>query len=89
MTRESDVEEYLHKRVEARGGTYRRVAWIGRRHAPDDRIMLPGNCFWAECKRPKNPSVRARQFAEHERMRALGERVEVIYSFDDVDRLIP
>lgn len=89
MLRESDIEDYLHKRVESRGGIYRRVAWIGRAHAPDDRIMLPGNCFWAECKKPVKPSIRARQLAEHNRMRAAGERVEVILSFDDVDRLIP
>ena len=91
--RESDIEDYLHERVASRGGEHRRVAWIGRANAPDDRIMLPGNCFWAECKAPgvvMKATARGRaQLREHARMRAAGERVEVISSFEDVDRLIP
>ena len=86
--RESDIEDYLHKRVESRGGIYRRAAWVGRSSCPDDRVMLPGNCFWAECKRP-GEVPRPDQLREHERMRAAGERVEVVSSFADVDRLIP
>jgi hypothetical protein len=88
MIRESDIENYLHARVRARGGDYRRASWIGRSGCPDDRIMLPGNCFWAECKRP-GETPRPDQLREHARMRALGERVEVVSSFEDVDRLIP
>jgi hypothetical protein len=93
MTSEADIEDYLHTRVKERGGEYRRTSWIGRSNAPDDRIMLPGNCFWAECKAPDvvmSDTARGRaQLREHARMRALGERVEVIASFEDVDRLIP
>lgn len=93
MIRESDIENYLHERVKERGGEHRRTSWIGRSNAPDDRIMLPGNCFWVECKAPgvkMSDTARGRaQLREHARMRALGERVEVVASFEDVNRLIP
>lgn len=36
---EADIEDYLHKRVAQLGGEHRRVKWIGRDSAPDDRIM--------------------------------------------------
>ena len=49
---EREIEAYLHRRVREAGGDYRRTEWIGRANGPDDRIMLPGNCFWAECKAP-------------------------------------
>lgn len=40
--RESDIENYLVKRVKALGGEVRKVKWIGRRGAPDRLVMLPG-----------------------------------------------
>lgn len=86
MMSESDIEDYLHARVKAAGGEHRRVMWQGRSNAPDDRCMVPGNCFWAECKEegggPKMktyPRGRA-QLREHTRMRMLGE---VVYVFDN------
>ncbi len=39
--RESDVEDYLVKRVKAMGGEVRKVQWIGRNSAPDRLVMLP------------------------------------------------
>ena len=39
--RESDIEEYLVKRVKELGGEIRKVKWIGRRGAPDRVVMLP------------------------------------------------
>lgn len=86
--KERDIESYLHARVEALGGTHRRVKWLGRAGAPDDRIMLavwPG-CCWVECKRPGQKPTAA-QAREHERMRALGEKVYVVASIEDVDAL--
>lgn len=79
---EADVEAYFTKRVVALGGEVRKVAWVGRRNAPDKFAMLPGSFpnFWVEFKRPgftMNAHVEA-QFREHDRMRALGEIVHVI-----------
>jgi hypothetical protein len=89
---ESDVEDYLHDRVKALGGDYRRVNWMGRKNAPDDRVMLPGQCFWAECKAPDASMNTARvraQLREHKRMRDLGETVHLFDSFASIDKVLP
>lgn len=41
--RERDIERYLRRRVREAGGAVRKVRWIGRKHAPDDLVMLPGH----------------------------------------------
>lgn len=99
--RERDIERYLVKRVKALGGEVRKVQWIGRRGAPDRVVMLPGilvlknkkpwtpagRAIWVELKAPgKKPE--AYQLREHKRMRAMGQRVEVIDSIEGVDALL-
>ena len=90
LLRESVVEKALVKRIELLGGETRKVAWIGRRNAPDRFIMLPGpqKNFWAECKRP-GKDAEAAQWREHERLRACGEIVLVIDSLEAIDRWFP
>lgn len=39
--RESKIEAYLVERVKDLGGEVRKVAWPGRRGAPDRLVMLP------------------------------------------------
>lgn len=65
--RESDIEDYLVKRVKAMGGEVRKVQWIGRNGAPDRFVMLPpkfvreagdvlvyeGLGVWVEVKSPE------------------------------------
>lgn len=86
MPRESDIEDYAVKRVKAAGGQIRKVKWIGRNGAPDRRIMLLWRCCWVEFKAPgEKPD--AGQKREHDRMRAMGEDVIVIDSFEGVDEL--
>jgi hypothetical protein len=101
---ERDIEDYLTKRVKAMGGEVRKVQWIGRNSAPDRLVMLPvwepspGNryarTFWVELKNPKTvvtfpADARERaQHREHERMRALGQRVEVIGTLYQVEELL-
>lgn len=62
--RESVIEDYLRKRVAELGGEVRKVKWIGRNRAPDERVMLPAmpvevdgitfeaapRSFWVEVK---------------------------------------
>jgi hypothetical protein len=82
--RESKVEGHLIKRVgECRGET-RKVEWIGRNHAPDRRVMLPGYCCWVETK-ASGKKAREAQAREHERMRKYGEIVYVINTTQGVD----
>lgn len=87
MTRESDIESYLVERVKSLGGEVRKVKWIGRNSAPDRVVMLPDLTVWVELKAP-GEKCRPNQIREHERMRRMGQRVEVIDSFDGVDALL-
>jgi hypothetical protein len=88
MTRESDIEKYLVKRVKDVGGQIRKAQWVGHVGAPDRRVMLPNRMpIWTELKAPgKKPEPH--QIREHNRMRRLGELVEVIDSYEAVDNLI-
>lgn len=93
--RERDIERHLVKRVEALGGEVRKVSWVGRRGAPDRLAMLPqrlgriedGRTVWIELKAP-GVQPEPHQLREHERMRGLGQRVEVIDSIEGVERLL-
>ena len=82
--RERDIEAYLVKQVKAAGGEIRKVKWIGRRGAPDRRVMMPGRCCWVELKRPGLDAT-DNQAREHARMRSQGETVLVIDSAIAVD----
>lgn len=84
---EKDIEDYLTRRVLEAGGEVRKVAWLGRKHAPDRRVMHPRLRCWVELKRP-DAKPRPGQLREHERMRRMGEDVRVIDSFEGVDELI-
>jgi hypothetical protein len=95
--RESEIEDYLVKRVKAMGGEVRKVQWVGRIGAPDRLVMLPfkhslysgrlKTTVWVELKAP-GAKPRPSQLREHERMRAMGQRVEVIDSLEKVEELL-
>lgn len=92
--RESDIEKYLIKITKSYGGESRKVKWIGRDSAPDRIVMVARRMpFWVEVKPPggkatfpKNAHER-KQAREHERMRKMGQVVEVVDSYDGVDEL--
>ena len=95
--KESAIENYLVERVKALGGEVRKVSWIGRKGAPDRLVMLPGCVrfggddyrppIWIELKAP-GEKAKPHQAREHERMRRMGQRVEVIDSFEGVDEAL-
>jgi hypothetical protein len=86
--RERQIEAYLVKRVKAMGGEVRKVQWVGRNGAPDRLVMLPRpTTVWVELKAP-GEKPRPSQLREHERMRAMGQRVEVIDSLEGVEALL-
>jgi hypothetical protein len=101
--RESKIEKYLVQRVKALGGEVRKVNWIGRRGAPDRLVMLPARCaattldcawcsptgqaIWVELK-ATGVQAEPHQLREHKRMRAMGQRVEVVDSFQRVDEVL-
>ncbi len=85
--RENVIEQYLVERVKALGGEVRKVHWIGRNGAPDRIAMLPDRTVWVELKAP-GEKCRPHQIREHERMRRMGQRVEVVDSFEGVDEVL-
>lgn len=101
--RESEIEKYLVKRVKELGGEVRKVKWIGRMGAPDRVVWLPteytmdgrvdwghewwSRSFWCEVKRP-GEKPEPHQLREHARMRKMGQRVEVVDSFEAVDSVL-
>ena len=94
--REREIEAYLVKRVKEVGGECRKVQWIGRHGAPDRLVMLPAHkahdiftypTIWVELKAP-GEKARPSQVREHERMRAMGQRVVVIDSIEGVEELL-
>lgn len=85
--RESIIEQYLVLRVESMGGEVRKVRWIGRRGAPDRLVMMPNMRAWVELK-ATGVKPAPHQLREHKRMRAMGERVEVVDSLEGVDALL-
>ena len=103
VRRESQIETHLVRRVKALGGEVRKVEWIGRNGAPDRLVMLPESfskgldgfsTIWVELKAPgkaakfpANAHERA-QHREHERMRKMGQRVEVVDSYERIEEVL-
>jgi hypothetical protein len=101
--REAVIERHAVKRAKALGGEIRKVTWQGRRGAPDRLLMLParrltgsidcawcnprGVAIWVEFKAP-GVKPEPHQLREHERMRAMGQRVEVIDSIEAFEELV-
>ena len=93
--RESEVERYLVKRIEALGGTCEKFKSPNRRFVPDRIIFWPAGLFtfapvpvFVEVKAPgKEPN--AGQQRDHDRRRAAGYVVYVIDSKEQVDEIWP
>lgn len=84
--RESDIEDYLVKRVKACGGEVRKLKWIGRNSAPDRVVLLNGIAF-VEIKAPKKKPTAA-QRRELARLENNGVGATYVSSFAEVDRVI-
>lgn len=93
--REAEIEKYLVERAKALGGEVRKVRWIGRRGAPDRLVMLPDDprtgqwaaTIWVELKAP-GQKPKPHQLREHERMRRMGQCVEVVDSIERVEEVL-
>jgi hypothetical protein len=88
VVREVRIEDYLVDEMAKIGFRCDKYKTPGRRNAPD-RICLgyPGWIFFVECKRPNKWPTDA-QFREHERLRKMGFRVEVVNTKEQVDDLV-
>jgi hypothetical protein len=102
FVKEREIENYLVRRVREVKGEVRKVKWIGRRGAPDRLVMLPAvpaltgfelvgaqpaRTIWVELKAP-GEKPKQHQVREHERMRAMGQHVEVVDSIEGVELLM-
>lgn len=85
--RESTIENYLVERTKAAGGECRKLRWIGRNGAPDRIVMLNGQVIFIELKAP-GEKAKPHQVREHERMRRMGQRVEIVDSCERVDEVL-
>jgi hypothetical protein len=83
---EAKVEKYLVDGVKARGGMCPKFNDPGRRGAPDRIVCLPGHAaYFVELKRPKIGKLDTHQTRYHDDLRAAGQRVWVIWSYEEVD----
>ena len=85
--RESQIESYLVERTKAAGGECRKLKWISRHGAPDRLVMLNGKAIFIELKAP-GEKAKPHQVREHERMRRMGLRVEIVDSCERVDEVL-
>lgn len=88
--RENAIERYFKKRVKETGGIERKVIWQGRHGAPDRMAGWPvtGKHGLVELKRPEGGVLEAHQVREHDRLRAIGFRVDVISTREEVDAYV-
>lgn len=86
---ETEVERYLRRRVEERGGLCVKFIPDYARGFPDRVLMLPGGTLvWVETKRPEGGRLSPAQNVVHVLLRRLGQRVEVAWTKEQVDQLV-
>ena len=86
---ESEVEGYLRERVEKVGGKCIKFIPDFSRGFPDRIVILPhGVLVWVETKRPVGGHIDPAQNVQHVLLRRLGQRVEVVWTREEVDALL-
>ena len=85
MEFERDVEQYLVREVERRGGA---CIKLGQNGWPDRVVLLPsGWCAWCELKRSGGELAPLQQL-RIKSLRIMGQRVRVLWSKKDVDTFL-
>lgn len=90
-TGKTGLEAYLIKRVKEKGGSRRKLKFIGVNGAPDQLVKLKKwrRTKLVEVKKPKGGVLALRQKREHEKLRKdFGFDVVVIYTKEDVEELL-
>lgn len=89
MDRERDVEQTLRELVRRAGGRCEKFIPDADSGMPDRLILLPGGVLlWVETKRPKGGRLSALQRYQHEQLRRLGQRVEVVWTKEQARELV-
>ena len=86
---EAQLENYLVKRVEERGGITAKMTIQGRRGWPDRLVILPGNAIaLIELKKPKSGRWSTIQLAMFSRLGHLGVNLGRLNSTEQIDRFL-
>lgn len=92
--REVKVEDYLVAQCAKHGAVAEKFKSPAKRSVPDRLVMWPdrprglaAEITFVECKRPGEEPTPG-QKRDHDRRRALGFRVDVVATFEDVDAYI-
>lgn len=89
MILERDIERRLVRNVEAAGGLCVKFIPDNRAGMPDRLVLLPGGVVaWCETKKPKGGELSAVQLYRHKELRALGQRVYVVWTAEDADAIV-
>ncbi len=88
MTPASRLQSYLKRRTRDNQGEYRKLAWVGRRAAPDCLIDFGfPHIALVEVKAGED-RLSVLQEREIARLRARGWSVHVARTIDDIDRIV-
>lgn len=86
---EKEVESYLVRQVEDRGGQCLKWTSPGTAGLPDRIVLLPGGrIFFVELKRPKGSRVGALQTYWKRVLQRLGFRHYIAYTKDSIDLMM-
>jgi len=86
---EKDVETYLKKQVEGRGGKCLKFPAVYEEGIPDRLVILPqGRIAFVELKRPKGGKLSAIQKYQIEGLKALGCKVFVLKNYKEIDEML-
>jgi len=82
---ERDIEKALIRKVKSLGGMCEKYTSPSRRSVPDRLVSMPGgDIIFVEVKRPGGKVTEA-QKRDHLKRRALGFKVIVVDSYEDVE----
>lgn len=88
-TLENEVENFLRCEVEKHGGRCQKFLPDYARGWPDRIVLLPdGVLVWVETKRPVGGVLDGPQLVAHEILRRLGQRVEVVWTKAEAEKLV-
>lgn len=86
---EKSIETKLKKEVEKMGGLCLKWVSPGFSGVPDRKCLLPGGFEWlVETKKPKTGVLSERQKLVHGQLRALGFKVDVVWSMKQLNDLL-
>ncbi len=89
MQLEKDVEGYLVRQVGKLGGQCVKFLPDIENGFPDRLVLLPGGVsVWVELKNGTSEKTRRLQRMQHQKLRKLGQRVEVVQTKEAVDVLL-